>query len=56
MDPNELLRRLRELAGDVDGYAVGDLDGVAREMADLFQDLDAWILRGGFLPKDWSLR
>lgn len=53
MDPDAALERLRELSGDLDGYAVGDLDGVAYEMAEAFQALDEWLTSVGFRPRAW---
>lgn len=49
MDPNATLARLRELV----------FSGLQRpeteEMAELFDDLDTWMSKGGFLPADWSV-
>lgn len=54
MDVNETLLRLRELSrmflseeGDF------DTDDVV-EMAESFQALDEWLLKQGFLPRDWQ--
>lgn len=52
MDPNETLRRLRAAvyAIQTPGYSA-----VTREdMAELFDALDEWLLRGGFLPDAWQ--
>lgn len=67
MDPKEALRQLRELAKkilaiadepvDDDQFGVAsdsDMSGTAVEMAEQFQALDEWIIKGGFLPKDWE--
>lgn len=54
MDPDAALEQLRELSSDLDGYAVGDLDGVAYEMAELFRALDGWLASGGFRPRAWT--
>jgi len=54
MDPEEVLKTLRELAKKVMETAdepAYDLKAV--EMAEKFQELDEWIMSGGFLPKDW---
>jgi hypothetical protein len=57
MDPNETLRRLREMARDaVERFdrdeEVASAD--AAEMAEAFQVLDQWITEGGFLPREWE--
>lgn len=51
MDPNETLRRIRELIMDLPNYAPGDEP--AAELAVLFIDLDEWLSKGGFLPSAW---
>lgn len=53
MDPNETLRRLRELTKDtLNGeYAIGDEP--AAEIAELFHSLDEWMVRGGYPPTAW---
>lgn len=43
MDPNTALAELRK-------YAMGSKE----EWALLFEGLDSWLLRGGFLPDDWA--
>ena len=43
MDPNVTLAELRK-------YAIGS----KAQWALLFEALDAWLLRGGFLPDDWA--
>lgn len=57
MDPNETLRRIRELSST----AIADDDrdcnisnSDARELAELFQSLDEWLTKGGFQPAAWS--
>lgn len=58
-DPNVLLARLRDLAGetmaDLDNPAVAD-DVSAGEaaLATVFLQLDDWLARGGFLPTAWQ--
>lgn len=47
MDPNATLKELREL---LKRGMRPDLER-ARE---LFEALDEWILKGGFLPDDWK--
>lgn len=56
MDPDEALKELRELA-----YAITLTDGkpgeairIGQELAEKFESLDDWIVKGGFLPKDWK--
>jgi len=54
MDPNENLRRLRELYKQI--IERDEYEGVyhqACEMADLIEALDNWLTKGGFLPADW---
>lgn len=48
MDPNETLRRLRELC------ALDNCHLFSTEIADLFEALDDWITNGGFLPTEWE--
>lgn len=48
MDPNETLRRLRELC------ALDNCRLFAEEIADLFEALDQWLSKGGFLPEPWT--
>lgn len=51
MDPNEALRMLRQLASTLlDSH---DLS-VAEDLAEHFQGLDEWIMRGGLLPDAWD--
>jgi hypothetical protein len=47
MDPNATLERMRSIADNSRGH---DLD----EMIELFQALDDWLSRGGFLPREWN--
>lgn len=56
MDPNEKLRRLRELVRKVQ-FNWDHVDRVTfeeGEFAKHFQALDDWIQAGGFLPEDWE--
>ena len=46
MDPDEALRKIRELINDGDSADI--------ELVHLFDGLDQWLSKGGFLPKDWS--
>lgn len=43
MDPNTTLTELRK-------YAIGETD----QWALLFEALDNWLTRGGFLPRPWQ--
>lgn len=57
MDPNETLTKLREIKrriqANVDtGTPLSPAD--APDMADLFEALDDWLSKGGFLPADWQ--
>lgn len=49
MDPNETLRMLRERVAD----ALNDRDYSPIRVAILFEALDEWLSKGGFLPDDW---
>jgi len=55
MDPDEALKQLRILAAAV--QIAKDNNTLEAEdaglMADLFEGLDGWISRGGFLPAAW---
>lgn len=52
MDPNELLRRMREYARQAEqGDSVRYNERAIRWC---FQELDEWLSKGGFLPKDWE--
>ena len=46
LDPNETLAKLREALKDPT-----DIDGEL--VAHLFARLDEWLMRGGFMPRDW---
>lgn len=45
MDPNEALKRIRELINDGDSADV--------LLVEAFEALDNWLSRGGFLPSAW---
>lgn len=47
MDPNETLIRLRKEIANSD-----NLD--ADTLVELFEALDGWLCKGGFLPTDWQ--
>lgn len=52
MDPNETLKRLRELSEQ--GFPTTDNLEDADEFHALFRDLDEWLSKGGFLPTAWQ--
>lgn len=52
MDPDETLRQLRDLFGEHDkDPTLSEL----RDAMDLFESLDDWLSRGGFLPSAWEM-
>ena len=53
MDPNEALKRIRKLVEGAVGPSAYNEEQLA-ELAELFDGLDAWLSKGGFLPKDWN--
>lgn len=54
MDPNAALARLRELSVEINKDG-GDYDLIA-EMSTVFDGLDQWLSRGGFLPTAWQIK
>lgn len=52
MDPNANLQELRELVQQANERGRLSRDDALR-MAELFDALDGWICRGGFLPASW---
>lgn len=64
MDPNANLARQREIAAEVmrlwdaatpDGEVDSDaLAHLAFELAEHVEALNEWIMRGGYLPADWT--
>ena len=63
MDPNETLMCMRECAEEVWVLTAGIVDEsfehstdrqLAQRQAELFEALDQWLLKGGFLPADWK--
>ena len=56
MDPNETLRRMRELAAEIPKLDMESLADhwKATELAELVEALDNWITKGGFLPAAWN--
>ncbi len=55
MDPNETIREMRELAHGISN-TYGDEESLwaGKCLAEFFEDLDEWISKGGFLPRDWK--
>lgn len=53
MDPNETLKGIRRIvAKGMDGdINLSEYD----DLITLFDSLDGWLARGGFLPEPWSL-
>lgn len=54
MDPNEALKEMRRLRGEL--FANGepyDQDTV-RMLIEAEDALDVWLSKGGFLPDDWK--
>lgn len=55
MDPNETLVALRDCAQDLsngtDEYTFAE---TAHKMVELFEAMDDWLSRDGFLPDDWK--
>jgi len=50
MDPNATLKEIREILNDRKVADNADLD----RLADCVEDLDHWLVRGGFLPEPWE--
>lgn len=55
MDPEQALSELRELAkATLADDSADDLPEKATQLAELFDGLDQWLSRGGFMPKEWA--
>ena len=62
MDPEELLKELRELSAKIISKEIDnepnedftELSVRAIEFAEKFEALDKWIMSGGFIPKEWK--
>lgn len=59
MDPNETLRRIREIARKAEGGTwmwdtLEDAESEMLEALENFAELDRWLLSGGYLPAEWS--
>lgn len=57
MDPDEALKRLREKATEfmlnLPEDPVDNLGVLGSEVVELFEALDGWMSKGGFLPAEW---
>jgi hypothetical protein len=51
MDPTEALKQLRALMVEA---TRGDCEGNLSEIVELFNGLDTWLTKGGFLPSQWT--
>lgn len=54
MDPNAALAELRDIFTDIDTYSVEVAADKMSRAADLFDGLDNWLNRKGFLPDAWQ--
>lgn len=53
MDPNETLRKIREICNE--HQAAGWLDdSEVSELVEYVRSLDEWAAKGGALPKEWT--
>jgi len=50
MDPNAALKEIREILVYSSTTDMSDL----QRAAEVFEALDNWLCRGGFLPDDWK--
>lgn len=54
MDPDAAVEALRRLSKDLETVEdAGHRSAIAEEMATVWDGLDEWITRGGFLPSAW---
>jgi hypothetical protein len=53
MDPNANLKEQREIAKRILSDDGEDTGYDAVRLAELVEALDEWIMKGGFLPKEW---
>lgn len=56
MDPNECIKELRQLAQMALNETLrgAQADVILARMAELFEALDGWMGKKGFMPKEWS--
>ena len=55
MDPNATLTELREAARGYWTAPPTDTEEAGLRVVELFEALDEWLTRGGFLPEAWAL-
>lgn len=53
MDPDETLREMRAAIQDAHREAYTAYP-VVNDLVKAFEELDLWIMHGGYLPKDWK--
>jgi hypothetical protein len=53
MDPQATLDLIRELVKEISKNEDDQTDE-AVELAEAVDDLDNWLMKGGFLPEDWE--
>lgn len=54
MDPNQALIDARNAIGDFrNAISVPEMERAATKLADTFEALDKWLIKGGILPADW---
>jgi hypothetical protein len=56
MDPDVLLHKIRENIAKV--KTMGDMESITltHEILEDFEELDGWLVKGGFTPSDWYRR
>ncbi|MCA1799790.1 MAG: hypothetical protein LC650_00665 [Actinobacteria bacterium] len=53
MDPDAALEELREWYNVLQDGNLGDHPNAAQFILETFDDLDNWLISGGFLPRAW---
>ena len=55
MDPNEALRRIREIVEKTydKEMSSASVEEMFNDLVDHFEALDDWLIKGGFLPNAW---
>lgn len=54
MDPNEMLKAIRELIDEFDqAKGPSDAADTAYELVGRLKGFDGWLSNGGFYPSDW---
>jgi hypothetical protein len=58
VDPDETLKEMREIAMRMEeapeSFTPKSLFSAFERLAELSSSLDAWLSRGGYLPKEWA--